>query len=158
MGLLYLENQDKKSKDRSILFPVFEAFSKEKVKLSVTIDIEGFNTFLNELLSTRVSQLFWNAIKEKFRKEVDEQELYKLFKFYILSVNFLILLDDAKNAVLSNSIDSWGYYLYSDKNLFDGKLDMATFRELLIKINKYDREEFAKIYEQNKDQKDEQPK
>jgi hypothetical protein len=158
MGFLYAEDQDKKDKDRNIMFPVFEEVYKGKIKFSVTIDIGGFNAFLNEISSNPIIQMLWNDVKERFGKDVDEKELYKVFEFYVLIINFLESLEDAKKAVSSKSIGSWGYYLYNDKNLFDGKLDEATFRDLLMKINKYDLEEFSKKYQQNKERKGEQPK
>jgi hypothetical protein len=158
MDPLYIANKNEKNNDRNITFPVYRANFKGKARLSVDFKIENFDTFLNEYLSEPDSQLFWKEIKEKFGKDVDEKELLKIFKFYILIFNFVIFLDAARKWVMDNAISLWGYDLYNSEDLFDGGLDGITFQELFIKIWNYHEEEFVKKYKQNKEQKDEQSK
>ena len=81
----------------------------------------------------------------------------KIFKFYLLFFNFIVLLDAARNWVINNVINLWGYDLYNSEDLFDGRLNGRTFQELFIKIWDY-RNEFAKRYGQDKEQKNEQSK
>jgi hypothetical protein len=158
MDFLYIANKDEKSNDRNITFAVYRVNFKGKVKLGVDIKIENFETFFNEYLSDPNSQLFWKEIKERFGKDADEKELLKIVKFYILLINFEALLDKAREWVISNALGPWGYDLYNSGDLFDGRLDGRTFKELLTKVWKYQTEEFIKKYGQNKEQKDEQPK
>jgi hypothetical protein len=66
-------------------------------------------------------------------------------------------LNDTIEIIASNA--QWGYNIYRNITLFDGKLDFVTFKELMSKIGKYiDSKEFNEKYGQNKEQKDEQPK
>ena len=157
MDPLYIINKNEKNNDRNITFPIYIANYKEKVKFIVDIKIENFDTFINEYFSESNTQLLWNEIKEKFGKDVDEKELLKIFKFYLLFFNFIVLLDAARNWVINNVINLWGYDLYNSEDLFDGRLNGRTFQELFIKIWDY-RNEFAKRYGQDKEQKNEQSK
>jgi hypothetical protein len=157
MDPLYITNKNEKDNDRNITFPIYRANYKEKAKFSVDIKIENFDTFINGYFSESDTQLLWNEIKEKFGKDVDEKELLKIFKFYLLIFNFIVLLDAARKWVINNVINLWGYDLYNSEDLFDGRLNGRTFQELFIKIWDY-REEFAKRYGQDKEQKNEQSK
>jgi hypothetical protein len=156
MDPLYIANKDEKNNDKNITFPIYRANFKGKAKLSVDIKMENFETFINEYFSEPDSQLLWKEIKERFGKDVDEKELLKIFKFYLLIFNFVIRLDIARKWVIDNVISLWGYDLYNSEDLFDGRLDGRTFQELFIKIWNYREEEFVKKYKQDKEQKDEQ--
>ena len=93
-------------------------------------------------------------------KDVDEQELLKVFKFYILLNILGACLEHAwkRYTTLEDVTESvWVYYLYKNKNMFNGKLDEKTFGELIKKIWCLARELYEKD-KQNKEQKDEQPK
>ncbi len=153
----YIINKNEKNNDRNITFPIYIANYKEKVKFIVDIKIENFDTFINEYFSESNTQLLWNEIKEKFGKDVDEKELLKIFKFYLLFFNFIVLLDAARNWAINNVINLWGYDLYNSEDLFDGRLNGRTFQELFIKIWDY-RNEFVKKHGQDKEQKNEQSK
>ena len=146
----------KKDKNRYFSYNVYYESPDKKWSIHTTITIYRFGAFLEDMLSNPSVQKDWNAIKEKFGKEVDEKELLKVFKFYTFITYLLNALDTAKKAIIFNAKDSQGYNTYKED--FDGKLDKATFIGLIEKIGKYYYEEFVKKYGQNKEQKDEQPK
>jgi hypothetical protein len=75
-----------------------------------------------------------------------------MFTFY--------LFDALNNTIRIITSDAqWGYNIYKDITLFDGKLDFVTFKELTSKVGKYiSSKVFNEKQEQNKEQKDEQPK
>jgi hypothetical protein len=104
--------------------------------------------------------MFWNDVKEKFGKDVDEKELNRVFKFFMFMNMLASILEDTKKQILQlNLISSeQGYAVYRNKDFFDGKLDEKTFKELVEKIWTYYYGEFLEKYKQIKEQKDEQPK
>jgi len=123
----------------------------------VSITLFNFGIFLDTILSNPVIQEFWNDIKERVGKDIDEQELLKVFEFYIF-INYLF---DALNKTIKiiTSDARWDYDVYKDIILFDGKLDYVTFKEVMSKIGEYTKsKEFNEKYGQNEEQKDEQPK
>jgi hypothetical protein len=123
----------------------------------VSIALFNFGIFLDTILSNPVIQEFWNDVKERVGKDVDEQELLKVFKFYMFITYLFNALNNTIEIITTNA--QWGYDVYRDITLFDGKLDFVTFKELMSKIGKYiNSEEFNEKYGQNKEQKDEQPK
>jgi len=131
------------------------------VTLKIWILIFGFESFLEEILSIPDIQMFWNDIKEIYGKEVDEQELYKVFKFYAFIIKLESALEEAlKYTSPINFInDGRGYEIYRKEKYLDGKLDEETFKELAKKMWEYlNREEFYEKYKQDKEQKDEQSK
>jgi hypothetical protein len=90
-------------------------------------------------------------------KNIDEQELLKVFKFYMFTLYLFNALNNTIEIITSDA--QWGYDIYKDITLFDGKLDFVTFKELMSKVGKYiNSKEFDEKYGQNKEQKDEQPK
>jgi len=128
--------------------------------IHIIADISRFGSLLDNTLSMPKNKMVLNDIKEKFGKGIDEQEIEKIFLLYMLIVNLVDILEEAKKYISSlNTIFSWGYYLYRDENILGGKLDQKTFMELIIQINEY-----AKNIASNKntdgktDQKSEQPK
>ena len=156
MGILSKLNK----KDRYTEFTIYRLTSGGKVLLQLNVDIFGLDSSLKELLSEPFYKMFWNDVKEKFGKDIDEKELYKVFKFFALMLTFKGLLEAAKDHVLQLRLMSGekGYFLYRFDGFFDGKLDEKTFKELVEKIWTYYYGEFLEKYKQNKEQKDEQPK
>ena len=156
MGILSKLNK----KDRYTEFTIYRLTSGGKVLLQLNVDIFGLDSSLKELLSEPFYKMFWNDVKEKFGKDVDEKELYKVFKFFALMLTFKGLLEAAKDHVLQLRLMSGekGYFLYRFDGFFDGKLDEKTFKELVEKIWTYYYGEFLEKYKQIKEQKDEQPK
>ena len=166
MGLFSKSNKDKKNEDITLI-PLFDSSFKDGGRLQINAYIYDFNNFINYLSLRPISQMFWNDIKEKFGKEVDEKELYKVFKFFELMLAFGSILEDIKNNLLdlSTLTSEQSYIFYKNKNFFNGNLDETTFRRLVAKIWVYYIEEFYEKYKkykeqnkQNKEQKDEQPK
>jgi len=160
MGLFSKSDKDKKDKNGDVTITIYNILFKSGANIQIKVEISHFETFLNNVLSGPGNQMLWNDIKEKFRKEVDEQELYKVFLFISLMATLSKVLENAKNNIASfNILGPWGYYLYKDENILGGKLDEKTFRELILKIREYvNSKEFDEKQEQNKEQKDEQPK
>jgi len=156
MGILSKLNK----KDRYTEFTIYRLTSGGKVLLQLNVDIFGLDSSLKELLSEPFYKMFWNDVKEKFGKDVDEKELYKVFKFFALMLTFKGLLEAAKDHVLQLRLMSGekSYFLYRFDGFFDGKLDEKTFKELVEKIWTYYYGEFLEKYKKDKEQKDEQPK
>ncbi len=140
-----------KPKDRNVLLSLYSAFLDGKEILQIMTLIFDFNSFLNNLISGPISQKSWNDIKELYGKEVDEQELLKVFKFFMFVSSLEIIFKEASKHISPIDVINygWGYNIYKDKNYFDGKLDVKTFIELVEKIWKY-------YTEKSKEQKDEQ--
>ena len=123
----------------------------------ISIALFNFGIFLDTILSNQIIQEVWNDVKERFGKDIDEQELLKLFKFYMFIFYLFDALNNTIEIITSNA--QWGYDIYKDITLFDGKLDFVTFKELMSKVGKYISSKlFNEKQEQNKEQKDEQPK
>ena len=120
--------------------------SNKNKKLDININIEDKNHIFDEILADPDIQKFWKEIKEKFGKDVDEKELYKVFKFYlfIFIVRYALeeFIDSIKMPNLLNN--NTGYIIYKNSNLFKGNLDERRFKELLEKIWKYHKELFFK--------------
>jgi len=150
----------KLGRDRPAAFTLYSLEYKGKEELQIIAFIFNFESFLDTFLDNPTIQKFWNDIKEKFGKDIDEKELLKVFKFYTF-INLLgVSLESTGKSMSSlNAISSkWGYNIYSDKKYFNGKLDKKTFKELIRKMWEYLGREFYTIYEKNEEQKDEQPK
>ena len=156
MGILSKLNK----KDRYTEFTIYRLTSGGKVLLQLNVDIFGLDSSLKELLSEPFYKMFWNDVKEKFGKDVDEKELNRVFKFFALMLTFKGLLEAAKDHVLQLRLMSGekSYFLYRFDGFFDGKLDEKTFKELVEKIWTYYYGEFLEKYKKYKEQKDEQPK
>ena len=132
-----------------------------KKKLDIEAIIYGsLESLLNIILSAPFYKMLWNDVKEKFGKDVDEKELYKVFKFFTLMLTFAKVLEDTKNRLLEPSIlaSEQRYILYRNKDFFDGKLDETTFRKLITEMLIYYVSEFYEKYVKNEEQKGEQPK
>jgi hypothetical protein len=164
MGIL--SKLKKFKRDRPILFDVYNFYLTDvgavnfKADLKLIAFIPRLENFFDTLLENPDTQKFWKEIKERFGKDVDEQELLKVFKFYILLNVLGLCLEHAwkRYVTLEDVTESvWVYYLYRNKNMLNGKLDEKTFKELIKKIWNLAREFYEKD-NQNKEQKDEQPK
>jgi hypothetical protein len=160
MGLFSKSDKNIKDKNRDVTITIYNILFKSGATIQIKAEISRFETFLNNILSGPGNQMLWNGIKEKFGKDVDEQELYKVFLFISLMATLSKVLENAKDHIASfNIIGPWGYYLYKDENILGGKLDEKTFRELILKIREYvSSTEFDEKYIKNKEQKDDQPK
>jgi len=113
-------------------------------KLHIDISIEDKNHIFDEILADSDIQKFWKEIKEKFKDEVDEQELYKVFKFYLFIFIAKYALEEFIDSIkMPNLLDNnIGYSIYKNNNLFKGNLDERTFKNLLEKIEEYHEELF----------------
>jgi len=113
-------------------------------KLHIDISIEDKNHIFDEILADSDIQKFWKEIKEKFEDEVDEQELYKVFKFYLFIFIARYALEEFIDSIkMPNLLDNnIGYSIYKNNNLFKGNLDEKTFKKLLEKIWEYHKELF----------------
>jgi len=147
-----------KPKDKNVLFSLYSAFLDGKEVLQIMTLIFDFNDSLNRFSSGPLSQKFWNDIKELYGKDVDEQELLKVFKFFMfISSLEVVFKETAKHVSPIETINKgWGYNIYKD--YLKGKLDVETFKELVEKIWTYYYGEFLEKYKKYKEQKDEQPK
>ena len=105
-----------------------------------------FKKLLNKLLEDQDAQMFWNDTKEKYRKKLDEQKLYKIFEFFVFALYMEIALEDVKKelSVLGSLSNKRGYYFYRDPELFNGDLDEETFKKFLEKMWNYFYHEFYK--------------
>jgi hypothetical protein len=146
----------KKNKNRDYTYNFIYEPPNKKWSIHTYVTINNFGVFIDDMLSDPSFREDWDAIKERFGKKVDEQELLKVFKFYIFNSYLLGSLYEAMNSIRSNLKSSGDYSTYIME--FDGKLDELTFKYLLTKIGEYYDEKFVKKYGQNKEQKDEQPK
>jgi len=171
MGLFFRSNKDEKKVDSNNSKIDLEKIKKDKKRdythnfwfkdpyadwgFEINVTISHFGIFLDSVLSDSKVREFWDDVKEKFGKEVDEQELLKVFKLYVLIVYLLGVLSDTQKRIQSYS---WAYEIYYNPILFDGKLDVKTFRELLENIAKYRVAKLEKNTDEKTDQKDEQPK
>lgn len=122
-------------------------------EIQITANIFGFESILNELLSDPIFQMFWNDIKEKYGKDLDEKELYKVFEFLVFIGLLTSILEDATKDISPLNIinDTLGYNFYRDKKMFDGKLDEKNFKELAKNIWKYIDKTFSEKYKEQKD-------
>jgi hypothetical protein len=113
-------------------------------KLYIYFSIEDPDHIFDEILSNPDIQKFWNNIKERFKGNIDEEELYKLFKFYI----FIIVAEDvlkefSESIKIPNLLNNeLGYDLYRNMESFKGRLNKEQFREALEKIWEYHKEIF----------------
>jgi hypothetical protein len=119
---------------------------EEEPVLVVPIYALNFRKLLNKLLKDQNAQMFWNDIREKYRKKSDEQKLYKVFEFFIFALYIETILEDIKKelTVLGSLSNKRGYYLYRDPELFNGDLDEKTFKKFLEKMWNYFYHEFYK--------------
>ena len=115
-------------------------------KLHIDINIEDKDHIFDEILADPSIQKFWREIKERFRKEVDEQELLKVFKFYLFTFTAKYALEEFIDSIkMPNLLDNnIGYSIYKNNNSFKGNLDERTFKEILEKIWEYHKELFFK--------------
>jgi hypothetical protein len=157
MGLFFKSNKDKKEVDSNKSMIDIEKIKKDKNRdythtfqfkslygdwaFEINVTISHFGVFLDTILSEHNIQELWNDIKEKFGKEVDEQELLRVFKLHVFMIRLLEVLSETQKMIQS---DSWIYYIYHNHVLFDGKLDKVRFIELLEKIVKYHATKSAK--------------
>ena len=120
--------------------------NKKNKKLYVYIKIEDSEHIIDEILANSDIKEFWNEIRERFKRDIDEKELYKLFKFYIFTIIAKDALEKAAESIkMPNLLNSkLGYNLYRDKESFRGKLNKKQFRETLEKIWEYHKEMFFK--------------
>jgi hypothetical protein len=115
-------------------------------KLHIDINIKDKDHIFDEILADPNIQRFWGEIKEKFRDEIDEQELYKIFKFYLFTFIAKYALEEFIDSIkMPNLLDNdIGYKLYKNNTLFEGNLNEKRFKELLEKIWEYHKELFLK--------------
>jgi len=120
--------------------------AKGEAVLIISIYTLNFKKLLNKLLEDKHAQMFWNDIREKYRKKLDEQKLYKVFEFFIFALYMETLIEDIKKelTVLGSLSNKRGYYLYRDPGLFNGDLDEETFKKFLKKMWNYFYNEFYK--------------
>jgi hypothetical protein len=171
MGLFSKSNKDENETDLDKVMRDLEKIKKDKNRdythnfqfkslygdygFEINVTVSHFGVFLDTILSEPGIQELWNDIREKFGKEVDEQELLKVFKLYVLIIRLLSALSETQKMIQSYS---WIYDRYNDPTLFDGKLDKVRLIELLEKIVKYLAAKSAKNTDEKTDQKGEQPK
>jgi hypothetical protein len=160
MGLFSKSDKNTKDKNRDVTITINNILFKGGATIQIKAEISRFDSYLDNVLSGPGNQEFWNDIKEKFGKDIDEQELFKVFLFLNLMATLSKVLENATNQLASFSIiGPWGYYIYKDENILGGKLDEKTFREVILRIWEYtNSKEFDEKYGQNKKQKDDQPK
>jgi len=119
-------------KGKTIRFEILKR-TYDNGNLYVHITVENFDEVLDEVLTDPMIQILWNDIKDRLGKNVNEQELYNVFKFFIFTRLFYDALTNATEVMkipdlLSNKS---GYNLYTNKELFDGKLNEKTFKKLV---------------------------
>jgi len=114
------------------------------LKIHLDIRIENSEKILEKLLSSPNVQEFWEKIREKFKGEIDEKELYKIFKIYLFSLVLKAALEKlTKDIQMPKLLDAeFNYTFYKDKESFRGKLNKKIFNEILKKIWSYHREIF----------------
>jgi len=131
-----------------ILYLYFVGFDNDKY-IRIQAEISRPSSLLNDISSTKFFKKAWKNVKEKFKKEVDEQELYKIFKFLMFISFIYVILEFAKQKRSPlNVINSTSGYNHYTSSSFNGKLDEKTFRELAEKIWKYIEGEVIEEYKQ----------
>jgi len=155
----FKEYMKDKNKDKDVRLYLYYIDFNDRERIRTAIDIFHFDSLLNNILSEPFVQKAWNDIKERYGKDVDEQELYKVFKFLIFISMIDIFLELVRQKMslpnlINNSI--WSYYNYRSKGFFDGKLDEKTFKELIKKMWEHLSGEFYEKYKQYIEQKDKQ--
>ncbi len=132
-----LLSNNRKNESFRLFTYIFTIEGKKAVQIN--INILNLELLLKGFLSDSDVQELWSDIKEKFGKEVDEQELYKVFLFFIIITIVVYTLEKAKEDTLPINLieDERGYALYTDPRKIGGKLDEKTFRKLVKKIWKY---------------------
>jgi len=121
-----------------LIFKEIITIEREPV-LVVPIYALNFRKLLNKLLEDKKAQMLWNDLREKYRKKLDEQELYKIFEFFIFALYMETILEDIKKelTIPSSLRNERGYYLYRAPELFNGNLDEKTFKKFLEKMWNY---------------------
>jgi len=121
-----------------IFFKIKNLFSNNKdEKLYLHVRIEGFEDVLVKVLEDEKVKEFWNDVKKLYGKNVDERELFKVFKFYLSVIITIDVLERTKTFMrISNLLDNrYSYAFYKEQ--FNGKLDEKKFKELVEKIWDY---------------------
>ena len=160
MGLFSKSDKDTKDKNRDITLPIYSVSFKGGVNIQIIAEIHHLRGIFDGILSVPENKKALDYLKEKFGKDIDEKEIEKVLLLYMFGITIIDVLEAAAKYLSSLSIiGSLGYYLYRDENILGGKLDQKTFRELISEINKYAISKASnEKQEQNKEQKDEQPK
>ena len=113
-------------------------FTKNKKDLlQIHIDIIDFNGLLKDILEDPAASILWNDIKERYSKNIGEQDLYKVFQFFLFAFMIKYSLEKAaeESSPLGLIKDDDGYDYY--KKLFGGNLDEKTFKKLVEEMWKY---------------------
>jgi hypothetical protein len=145
-----INNTNKNTISRYLMLTLYYLSFKSGGEIDIKVDITSFDNILNNISSTEFFQKAWNDVKERFGREVDEQELYKVFMFLMFMFMLGIILEFTKQKIsppdLVNNRLSYNHYRF--RGTFNGNLNEKTFKELVEKIWNYLDKDFLEQYRQ----------
>ena len=165
----FKENIQKDNKDKDeykdprdldlTFYPYYIDFKNGK-RIQLALEISQFYRLISGILLEPFVQEAWNNIKEVFRNDMDEQELFRIFRSLIFISLVSIFLEHVSwKMSLSYLIDegTWGYDHYRNKELFNGSLGKEQLIELTKKMRDYlYKENFFDKFKKYIEQKDEE--
>jgi len=164
----FKENIQKDNKDKDeykdprdldlTFYPYYIDFKNGK-RIQLALEISQFYRLISGILLEPFVQEAWNNIKEVFRNDMDEQELFRIFRSLIfISLVSIFLEHTSQRMTLPYLIDksTWSYDVYRNE-LFNGSLRKEQFIELTKKMLDYlYRENFFDKFKKYIEQKDEE--
>jgi len=163
-GNIQKDNKDKGEykdpRDKDFRFYLYYIDFKNGKRIQLTLEIFQFNRLISGILLEPFVQEAWNNIKEVFRNDMDEQELFRIFRSLIfISLVSSFLEHVSWKMSLPYLIDegTWGYDYYRNKELFNGSLGKEQFIELTKKMWDYlYKKDFFEKFKKYIEQKDEE--
>jgi len=154
------KGEDEDSGDKDFRFYFYYIDFKNGKRTQLALEVFQFDHLISGILSEPFVQEAWNNIKEIFRNDMDEQELFRIFRYLIFISLVSIFLEHASQKMsLPYLIDegTWGYDVYKNKELFNGSLGKEQLIELTKKMWDYlYKENFFDKFKKYIEQKDEE--
>jgi hypothetical protein len=162
-GNIQKDNKDEKNykdpRDIDLRFGLYYIDFKNGKRIQLNLDIFQFYRLISGILSEPFVEEAWNNIKEVFRNDMDEQELFRIFRFFIFISFVSIFLEHVSwKMSLPYLIDNgtWAYDNYRSK-YFNGGLGKEQFIELTKKMWDYlYKKDFFEKFKKYIEQKDEE--
>ena len=163
-GNIQKDNKDKEEykdpRDKDFRFYLYYIDFKNGKRIQLALEIFQFNRLISGILLEPFVQEAWNNIKEVFRNDMDEQELFRIFRsliFISLVSSFLEHVSWKMSLPYLIDEDTWGYDYYRNKELFNGSLGKEQFIELTKKMWDYlYKKDFFEKFKKYIEQKDEE--
>jgi len=117
------DNKDKDEykdpRDLDLAFYLYYIDFKNGKRIQLALEISQFYRLISGILLEPFVEEAWNNIKEVFRNDMDEQELFRIFRYLIFISLVSIFLEHVSwKMSLPYLIDegTWGYDYYRNKN------------------------------------------